>query len=81
MLLSLWVWVLPWLSFHETHHALDTHEPACAVVQIVHSQSGGIVPALPALVPPLAVKSIPATDPVVLSSRIAPEPAARSPPV
>lgn len=80
-LLALWVWVLPWLSFHETHHALQADEPACAVAQIVHSQSGGIVPALPALALPPIVATVSLPESVVLSARIVPEPAARSPPV
>jgi len=79
-LLAVSVWVLPWLSFHETHHALDADEPTCTVAQIVHSQAGGIVPALPALDLPPAVATVPLPDPIVLSARIAPEPAARSPP-
>jgi hypothetical protein len=80
-LLALWLWVLPWLSLHDTHHALQGGETACSVAQIVHSQSGGILPLLPALAPPPAAEPIPLPAPLVLHSRIAPEPAARSPPV
>lgn len=80
-LLALLVWVLPWLSLHDTHHALERGEPTCQVAQIAHSQGGGILPPVPVLaLPPLADR-VPVPAPVALSSRSAPPPSARSPPV
>lgn len=79
--LALTLWALPWLSLHDTHHALERGDLSCPVAQIVHSQGGGILPSSPALPPLLAAQAVVLPDPPALPSRIAPEPAARSPPV
>jgi hypothetical protein len=80
-LLALLLWVLPWLSLHDTHHALERAAPVCAVAQIVHSQGAGILPATVALAQPLPADIAPLPAPAALSSRSAPPAAARSPPV
>jgi len=79
-LLALLVWVLPWLSLHDTHHALERGEPACEVAQIVHSQGGGILPATVALATISVTSAVPLTAPAPYPSRSAPPHAARSPP-
>jgi len=78
--LALLLWMLPWLSLHDTHHALERGAPACQIAQIVHSQGSGILPASVALAPPLLADIVPLAEPVALLSRSAPQPAARSPP-
>jgi hypothetical protein len=80
-LLLLMLWALPWLSLHDTHHALERGDLSCPVAQIVHSQGAGILPSSLALPQPPAGQAVALPDPLALPSRIAPEPAARSPPV
>jgi uncharacterized membrane protein YjfL (UPF0719 family) len=77
----LWVWALPWLSLHETHHLMDNGDETCPVAQVAHSQAGGVLQATPVLTLPSVVFALVPQEPVAAVSCIVPEPAARSPPV
>jgi len=80
--LALTLWTLPWLSLHSTHHALEKGEVSCPVAQAAAHQGAGVLPpAAAALDPPLAAGTVALRDPAALTTRAAPRPAARSPPV
>jgi len=80
-IIAMLLWILPWLSLHETHHALDNKEPNCSVAQIVHSQAGGVLQTTLAVVPNGVEFTLVFPVPVALFPVSAPQPAARSPPV
>jgi hypothetical protein len=86
---ALLIWALPSISLHDTHHILerashdvvDTTDDACPVALIAHSQAGAVLPVLAAPMQPVPAGAVLPLDLLALPSRIAPEPAARSPPV
>jgi len=78
--LALTLWALPSLSLHDTHHAFEKGAVDCTVAQIVHHQGAGVLPSTAALIPPVQSEPIALPAPLTWPSRIAPAPAARSPP-
>ena len=80
--LALTLWALPWLSLHSTHHALEIGDISCPVAQAAAHQGAGVLPpAAAALDLPLAAGTVALRDPAALTTRAAPRPASRSPPV
>jgi hypothetical protein len=79
--LLLLLWMLPWLSLHDTHHALETGATTCTVAQIAHSQAGGVLQSTPSLIPLAVGVRIEFPVPVAPPSLAVPRPAARSPPL